>query len=243
VAASDTTVCLTIDIDWALDEVIQDTLTLINRFACPATWFATHDTPMLREISASDTHEIGLHPNFNSLLEGSGSDARQTLAALRHVAPEARSIRSHSLTRSSRLACLFAQGGFTHESNLIIPPNATPELWCWRDFSGLVQAPIRWEDDVRLLDATLGDPVDVLGRLRLLTVDVHPIHVFLNTMTIDDYEGARPHFGNFMELDRRRRSSGSGGTRDRLIALLERTRSEAVPAVRMRDLVPFSSQA
>jgi hypothetical protein len=243
VAISDTTVCLTIEIDWALDEVIQDTLALINRFAYPVTWFVTHDTPILRKISASGPHEIGLHPNFNVLLEGPGGDARQTLTALRPLAPEAQSIRSHSLTRSSRLARLFGQGGFTHESNLIIPPNAAPELWCWRDFSGLVQVPIRWKDDVRLLDATLGEPVDCLGRLRLLTVDVHPIHVFLNTVTIEDYETARRHFSNCTELDRRRRSSGSGGTRDRLIALLDRARSEAVPAVRMRDLVALPFQA
>jgi hypothetical protein len=238
-----TTLCLTIDIDWALDEVIRDTLGLISEFGCPATWFFTHDTPTLAEVASSGAHEIGLHPNFNPLLDGSTGAARETLTALRLLAPEARSIRSHSLTRSSRLASLFVECSFTHESNIFIPPGVGADLWCWRDFGGLVQVPIRWEDDLRLVDASLGEPVDYVNRLRLFTVNVHPIHVYLNTTTIEDYEAARPYFRTLPALNRCRRPPGSGGTRDRLIAVLECVRTAGAPTLRMSDLVTEPSQA
>jgi hypothetical protein len=93
------------------------------------------------------------------------------------------------------------------------------------------------------VDASLGEPVEHVSRLRLFTVNVHPIHVYLNTTTMEDYEAARPYFRNLPALNRCRRLIGSGGTRDRLIALLERIRTAGIASVRMGDLVTEPSQA
>lgn len=115
---------------------------------------------------------------------------------------------------------LFREHGMTHESNYFIPPCAGELIQPWRDFAGLLQVPIRWEDDIRLLDPTIGEPAEHLGQLALLTIDFHPIHLFLNTIRIADYEAARPYFRDPTALLERRRPPGSGGSRDRLIALL-----------------------
>lgn len=234
------TFCLSIDIDWAHDEVILDCLEVIEAAGVAATWFITHDTPVLGRIRASGRHELGLHPNFNHLLEGESGNAMEVIAQLRNVVPESRCVRSHSLARSSRIAGVCRQAGITHESNFLIPPHVAPELAPWRDFCGIVQVPIRWEDDVRLADPTLGEPADHLEHNACFVVDFHPIHVFLNTTSMEDYERARPDMRNPVMLRRLRRTAGAGGTRDRLVALLARARELGLPSRRMSILQPES---
>lgn len=230
--------CITVDTDWAHDAVIADMLALIAAHEFQATWFVTHATPVLVEIAAAPGQELAVHPNFNPLFEGVAEKASDILLRLREVVPNAVSIRSHSLTRSSRLASLFQQHGFTHESNYFVPPRAGAQMGPWNDFSGLIQVPIRWEDDVRLLDASIGEPIEHLHALRPLVVNFHPVHVFLNSATMQDYETARPYFGNAAGLIARRRPPGSGGSRDRLIALLLAARSGQIRGTCLRDLQP-----
>jgi hypothetical protein len=104
------TLCLTIDVDWAHDVIIADSLALIAHHGVAATWFITHATPMLNEIARTPGQELEVHPNFNTLLDGTGAgSASDSLRKLRALVPEAVSVRSHSLTRSSRLAALFGE--------------------------------------------------------------------------------------------------------------------------------------
>ncbi len=116
---------LTFDIDWAHDEVLRDTIELIRPFGAKVTWYATNPTNLLGDIREVTDWELGIHPNFNPLLEGkaegSAADIVQTLMA---IVPEARSVRSHSLVQSSRLSQLFVSSGLTHNSNDYIPGNS-----------------------------------------------------------------------------------------------------------------------
>ena len=41
---------LTFDIDWAHDEVIEDTLNLLSHYKVPGTFFATHDSTIMKRI-------------------------------------------------------------------------------------------------------------------------------------------------------------------------------------------------
>lgn len=222
------TLCLTIDIDWAHDEVIADTLTLIAEAGVAATWFVTHATPVLADIRATPGQELGLHPNFNPLLDGTPGSAKDKLLQLHDIVPEAVCVRSHSLVRSSRLSVMFRELGMTHESNYFLPPSAGHNVRPWTDFTGILQVPIRWEDDVRLLDPTIGEPLAHLGKLTPLTVDFHPIHVFLNTSSIADYEHSRPAAHDPAVLREQRREPGTGGSRDRFLNLLAAARQGAV---------------
>lgn len=230
--------CLSVDIDWAHDAVIADLLDLFERHGAKATWFVTHATPVLADIRAAGRHELGLHPNFNPLLEGAAGNARDTLLRLKEIVPEGVSVRSHSLTRSSRLARLFKSEGLSHESNYFVPPVAGSALAPWRDFAGLVQVPIRWEDDVRLIDPSIGEPIEHVGRLCPLVVDFHPIHTYLNTTTPVDYEQSKAHSTRPRDLAALRRPAGSGGSRDRLVALLEGAAARGIGQARISDLAP-----
>jgi hypothetical protein len=207
---------------------------LIEVHGAKATWFATHATPVLDEIRSLQVHEIALHPNYNTLLDGSGGTARDTLLRLKEIVPEARSVRSHSLARSSRLALLFREEGLSHESNVFIPFGRGGGVKPWRDVFGLVQVPIGWEDDVCLMDPATGEPSKLLEAGSILVVDFHPIHVFLNTATLQDYESARPYFADVSELRLRQRPDH--GTRARLVALLSRARAEKVQLGLISDI-------
>jgi hypothetical protein len=188
---------VTFDIDWAADEVLGDTVDLVERSGVPATWFATHDTPVLKRILDNPSFEVGLHPNFNLLLAGdraNGADAEQVLDRLLAFVPQARSIRSHSLVQGGRLLQLFQSKGLTHDSNTFIPSQSGMEVRPWEDWFGMIRVPFFWEDDFWCATPEEAPFADLLSRDGLLGFNFHPIHVFLNTETLDRYEAAREHF-------------------------------------------------
>ena len=50
---------LTLDIDWAHDEVLNDTIDLLESSRIKATWFATHDTKVLERLRVNQIFEMG----------------------------------------------------------------------------------------------------------------------------------------------------------------------------------------
>lgn len=213
---------LTIDVDWASDEVIEDTAAKIEAAGVSATWFITHDTPMLERLRTNPRFELGIHPNFNFLLEGdgrNGADAAEVLDRLLRIVPEARAVRSHSMTQSSVLLNLFAERGLTHDCNHFVPNEAQIALKPWRHWNGMIKVPYFWEDDVHCMGRS--EAIDALvERPGLRVFDFHPIHVFLNTESLDRYEEARPFFDSPEHL-RARRNEGEGTSTalDRLLRL------------------------
>jgi hypothetical protein len=82
---------LSIDIDWAHDEILADTIDLLDRSNVHATWFVTHDTPLLERLRANPNYELGIHPNFNGLLSGDlrqGATAVEVIERLLRFVPE-----------------------------------------------------------------------------------------------------------------------------------------------------------
>lgn len=127
-------VFLTFDVDWANDEIFEDTIDLVEMYESPATWFVTHATPILGRLRNNIDFELGIHPNFNLLLDGDdrgGKNADEVVDRLLNLVPEAKSVRSHSLTQSSKLIDLFKRKGLTHECNSLIPAisGITPKPW------------------------------------------------------------------------------------------------------------------
>lgn len=217
---------LTFDVDWAHDDVLLDSVDLINESGAAATWFVTHATPVLNDIRALQSQELGLHPNFNPLLDGVSSNsqnAEMIVKALLYIVPEAKSIRSHSMTQSSRLLDLFQTSGLTHEVNHFIPHHAGFELKPWLLWNQLCKVPYFWEDDVHVLYDSIGiaqrDPAELATAGGLKVFDFHPIHVFLNTESLERYERTRALHHNPKELIKHRYEGY--GTRNRLIELLE----------------------
>ena len=214
---------LTIDIDWAHDDILADTIDLVEEFNVPATWFVTHDTPLLQRLRGNPDFELGIHPNFNFLFDGDcrvGRDAAEVIGRLLAIVPEAKSVRSHSTTQSSGLLDLFKRCGLTHECNSFIPVQSGIELKPWRLWTGLTRVPYFWEDDVACLyGASDAKPMSELVNWPGIRVfDFHPIHVFLNTESMIRYEQTRGLHQSPRELLVHR--CCSEGTRSRFLELL-----------------------
>ena len=210
---------LTFDIDWAHDEVIGYAIDILELHDVSATFFVTHDTPMLSRLKENPAFELGIHPNFNFLLQGddrSGRTAEEVIDRLLAVVPEAKSVRSHSMTQSSRLLELFSQKGLTHDCNTFIPSTLKIDLIPWKDWNGVVRVPYTWEDDLAwfYLDEDVGGHKK--GGLRVY--DFHPIHLYLNTSGLDVYENSRKVHGVPAELEKfRRKGDGAFSTLEKLI--------------------------
>ena len=212
---------LTFDIDWAHDDVIRDCMVLVERYDASATFFMTHQTAMIKELRENKKIELGIHPNFNKILNGTenGTSAEQILKSLKRIVPEATSVRSHSTTFSSQLCALFAKYDLTHDSNYFIPDYSEIELKPWKNWLGVTMVPYLWEDDVACVDCSVGAISQLVQRKGLRVFDFHPIHVFLNTESLSRYENTREYHRNPEELIKHRYKGY--GTRNRLIELLE----------------------
>lgn len=205
---------LSIDVDWAADEVLQDTLEIVELAGVKATFFVTHNSPIIDWMRANDKIEIGLHPNFDPLLRGEGAEsARDILLRLTAALPGLKVLRSHAMTTSGRWLDVYREVGVTHLSNYLMfgDRNIHP----FRQLNGLIEAPVYFADDGMLYQrAKDGVTFDVdrdLGAASngLQVYNFHPIHVFLNSESLDRYEAARP-FAGVPESLRKMRFTGHG---------------------------------
>ncbi len=177
------------DVDWAPDFVVDFAVDQIEALGIEATVFVTHESPALDRLRAAPRIEIGAHPNFNDLLLGTapdGDDMRARIEALRALLPEARAVRSHSLTQNSRMLDLFGEFGFTHEANTLIPGSSGMRLAAWRHWDGrLVRIPCLFEDSVADLLPRGWSADDVLGHPGLRVLNFHPIRLYLNARSVE----------------------------------------------------------
>lgn len=190
-------VFVTFDIDWACDEVLEYCIDLVEAADVPATWFVTHDTKLLARLRKNQKFELGVHPNFNNLLSGaeaSGKNAEDTLKDILKIVPEACSIRSHSLVQSERLVDMFIDHGLNYISNFYIPLAENSVLVPWRLWGGVTAVPHCWQDNVSMRVSGHITAPELSERRNILVLDFHPIHVFLNSDSVDRYEAARPYF-------------------------------------------------
>ena len=186
---------LTFDLDWCSDPVLAYTLDLLERRDVHATFFVTHETPLLERIRENPKFELGVHPNFNFLLDGDfryGSTSRSVIDHFMSIVPDAVSVRSHSLVQSSGILKSFSEAGLTHDCNLLLPCALRPEAhFHWQ--CDLVRVPYIFEDDVECLSdwANLATLRECLEDSFLKVMDWHPIHVFLNSDNMNRYEASR----------------------------------------------------
>ena len=91
---------LTFDIDWAHDDVLNNVIDIVEESNVSATWFVTHKTKVLERLKRNPSFELGIHPNFNFLLEGNhcaGSNAKDVVQRCLDIVPGATAVRSHSM--------------------------------------------------------------------------------------------------------------------------------------------------
>ncbi len=217
------TAYITLDIDWACDEVIADTLDLLDSLVLPATIFITHDTPLLERMRRNPRIVLGIHPNFCPLLQGRSAhpDYHAVIHELKALVPEATCARSHALVDASPILVAFANQGFRNDMNLFIPFSSGIRLNPFRHYSGLQRIPYFYEDDAYCFETDKRSPEAHLLEAGdgLKVFNFHPIHLYLNTESMTRYEQARPYFQDFPNLKQFVNPDTENGARAFLIRL------------------------
>ena len=196
--------CLSFDLDWAPEFVLEDFHDLLRFAGLPATLFCTHRSEMVGKLLELPACEAALHPNLQ--------DADDEPAALRQLHDDFRGasgVRVHRLYYHSGLLRLFHEAGLRYLSNDL--EFLTGGLGPRYDWSEMVRLPIYWEDDVHA--TLLPDRFDLdalrleAGGLKVLSF--HPIHLYLNTSGMDRYLACK---GDLRDPDKMRaqRRAGKG---------------------------------
>lgn len=220
---------LTFDVDFATDVILEDTLNLLSDFNFRSTFFLTGPTSLLEGMRLARNLDLGIHPNFNHLLQGKSEEsggAKAVVDRLLDIVPEAVSVRSHSLAQSSRVHQLFVEAGLTHDLNTFVPAGSGNVVAPWRDWNGLTRVPFQWEDDLFCLAEESANPepspIELAAQQSgFFVFNFHPIHIFLNTESLERYEASRSVHHD-AEKTRDFRFKGYG-TRNRLLDLLSTT--------------------
>lgn len=196
---------LTLDIDWAPDFVIDEVASLLKEKRVRATWFVTHESEAIGRLRGEpELFELGIHPNF---LPGSshGSTSAEVLECVKSLVPDAISIRTHSFVQSTPLLAEIA----THsdvkiDSSLFLPGmhQIQPiEYWCCG--KKMLRLPVFWEDDYEF---ELPEPnwslTPLLKVSGLKVMNFHPIHVYLNSATGENYQRLKQQVPRLVQLVR-----------------------------------------
>jgi len=213
---------ITSDIDWASDEVLDFTINLFEKYNAKCTFFATHQTDLISDIP--DDYEIGLHPNFNFLLEGDfryGKNYKEIIDYYNKLIPNCTSIRSHSMTQNTNILDYFSKIGFTHDVNHFIPNLNCVNLSPWKYWQNkMLKVPYFWEDDIHCIYGIEYNIDNIFNYKGIKVIDFHPIHIFLNTENLERYNSARPYLQDYTELKQFVNTS-TYGTRDFLVDIIK----------------------
>jgi hypothetical protein len=196
---------LSFDIDWAIDPIIDDVVSLLDAANIKATFFVTHDTKVLNRIRANSNYELGIHPNFNPLIEinPDALSAKETLQDILRVVPEAKVLRSHGMTHSGRWLSLYKELGIEYLSQYYM--GGVDTIQPFSHINGIVEAPIFFADDGYAFERDLGkynvEPSFNEKSEFLRVFNFHPIHLKLNTPDMSYYNRSRAFFTNLEELN------------------------------------------
>jgi hypothetical protein len=234
-------VLVTIDVEWSADEVVEDTVRLLDERGIAATFFCTHAGTVV------PGHERALHPNFrrsrnpladqvDALRMDDREFYRYVVAATREFCPEAVGTRSHSLLLDSDMMPVFRDAGLEYDSSVMLPfaPGLTPVP----RGSGILEIPAyymdHWDLYERATDLTLEDLRLESPGMKVMIF--HPNLIFANAATIGAVDESRPHYHDVQWLLDNR--CEGRGTRTLFIEMLDML---AGRATRTRTLAEVSA--
>ena len=214
---------ITFDVDWCSDEILNYTLNIIEKYDVKSTFFITHRTSILSRMRSDQNIELGIHPNFNPLLNGDfkyGKNTDDVINYFKNIVPESLSIRSHSLTQNSYILDNLEKFGLKYDCNNFIPFSLNNQNKPYKHWTNnLIRVPHFWEDGICIKYKWGYDLEKYLKYKGIKVFDFHPIHIFLNTEDLSRYEKTRNFHLNFEKLNKFRNKNY--GTENFLIDLLK----------------------
>lgn len=219
-------VFLTVDVEWVNDDVFGYLLDIFFKHDVRATLFCTHETKWIDQLKKNENFELGIHPNFEFLLQGDfryGDTIDKVIKTYKEIVPDAISARSHCLTTGTTLSKFFFQNGLRFDCNPIIPYSSGMELMPWYDWNeGLIKVPMFWEDDVHCIYKWENNIAKYLDKKGLKVFNFHPVMTLINMTDIEHYIESKNHYNDYNSLlQMRSREKGTGTMLDDLITLIK----------------------
>lgn len=215
------------DLDWAADEVITDSLDLLAEHGVEATLFMTHSAPV-----GNSNHELAIHPHFSSL--DLDSHIRERMSCF----PEAKGTRSHLLFDSYKLQPIYSNYGLRYQSNVLKykQHNIAP----YRISPTIIEFPIFFMDNIYIIMEGHNPSFTIeelsLHKPGLKVFDFHPIHIFLNSENLERYEAAKVNYHDPRMLLKQRNTTSSG-IRSLFIELLKYLKTNNIKPALLTNLV------
>ena len=238
--------CLTIDVDFAPDYMVEHVLGILDEHAATATAFATHACEPLVRAAREGSVEVGTHPNLTA---GSTHDSElaNVVAELLRAYPDAVGNRFHVLGHSYRDLVTLSGAGFRYDVSAL-RFNCPYVLPAWHPDLSMVLLTYTWEDGIA---ENAGLALEVgsidLESPGLKILNFHPVNVFLNG------SDSRPRLELMREVERisecprktaeRFRSPGAAGAGHALRAVLDLVRERGVRLVPLREVADAFADA
>lgn len=239
------TVCVTFDVDFAPDYMIENVVDTLARHQARATFFSTHASPLLQQIANAEQHEVGLHPNL-SPGSSQGDNFADILASLRQAYPQATGNRFHRLQFGYHDLVALSRVGFVYDVSTLhvgcpyVVPAHNPDL-------GMTLLTYVWEDGICENAGLPMRPGCVsLDSPGLKVLNFHPMNVFINGEDAQarlDFLKENPDLLHCprQEADRHRRTgAGAGRLLEQLLGDLCAAGCQFLP---LRELVAAFRQA
>ena len=167
-------VCITMDVDWAPDEILKSVLDWFIDNQIKITAFITHESEIAKEYSSSRFVEIALHPNFSKSL-----DPNEKVNQLLKIYPDSVGSRSHRNIIGRDFTDALFENNIKYDSSKLIWKSKNVEIS--PIYNKMVEAPYIWEDGVHLeLDETTNPFEMNFNHSGLKILNIHPVLFYLN---------------------------------------------------------------
>lgn len=184
-------VCLTSDIDWADEWMIESLFELCDRFNVPVTPFVTHESDAIESRYSGREEDVGVHPNFDED-STQGDTIDDVIDRMMDVWPAARCYRTHRFNDSTRIGRKLAAAGFEFDSNLLLHLDSLARPV--KHNSGTWRYPVFLEDDIYFFENSTFSFDHIAPHLKtpgIKILNFHPIHVALNTPSQSFYDDVK----------------------------------------------------
>ncbi|TND05925.1 MAG: hypothetical protein FD123_3616 [Bacteroidetes bacterium] len=220
-------IVFTMDTDWACDEILEYALAVFQEYNMAITLFMTNKTG----ARINEKHEIAIHPNFVSL------EFEKHIAERLDDFPDAKGCRSHSLFFTERFRPIFAKYKIEYQSNSMMYKQVGINPFYISPTT--IEIPLYWMDNfcIEMEGEYPAYRVDQLNLESpgLKVINFHPIHLFLNTASMNEYADAKKYYHEPEKLVKHRNVKHKG-SKDYLVEILEYVKNKNLPTSRMIDV-------
>lgn len=174
---------VTVDIDWASEASIEETLDFLSHHNIKPTVFLTHRSPCIE--ACMKELDVGLHPYF-AADSSHGSTIAETVHTVMALPHNLAAFRCHRFGVCNASKQAMVEAGMRLSSNVCTDLEVVVPF---RDRFGLIEVPIFFEDGGYLwrkhpleMNPLLMEP---LLRPEKKVILIHPMHISLNTPHFD----------------------------------------------------------